>query len=374
MFPFSIPLSHSFSHDSFGCNPFIMYHLLHLGLFALAVSARCTGQPRQGQTQQGQAQQGQTQAGQTQYGQTQPKLAQLPAGSGNTTISTNTEGPTPGLDGLATLPPGSGGPNTNSPTPNSSGASGCPPMMKAVAFNGGMNPGMFDTIGAADDWLTFSPSIPGGPASPHATRGFVPMMAFASDVQTAISMMNSGHEPEWMLTFNEPDYSYMGYTPTMTGAQAAKAIAPLIAAAKGKKTKFVAPVTADPFSKFHDEFYAACNCRSFFSAYNIHQYNPSSAAVIQVLKNYRAKWGDKPLWLTEVAPGGSGCSTSWQQAGQFMREIYRFAKQSGWVERVFWNTGNQIDGGDQNVCNSYLLDKGGKPSPLLDMYKAVDCS
>ena len=57
-----------------------------------------------------------------------------------------------------------------------------------------------------------------------------------------------------------------------------------------------------------------------------------------------------------------------------MRDIYRFAKESGFVDRVFWNTGNQIDGGDQNVCNSYLLDTGGNPSPLLDPYRAVDCS
>ena len=57
-----------------------------------------------------------------------------------------------------------------------------------------------------------------------------------------------------------------------------------------------------------------------------------------------------------------------------MRDIYKFAKVSGFVDRVFWNSGNQIDGNDQNVCNSYLVDKAGQPSPLLEMYKAVDCS
>ena len=313
-----------------------MFALLPLFLFAFLTSARCTRRAQSDSTGKDPA----------------DKLAQLPAGSGSSVNFTST----------GTL--GSG----------STSASGCPPLMKAVAFNGGMNPGMFDTIAAADDWLTFSPSIPGGPASVHATNGFVPMMAFARDVNTAIDMVNSTNPPAWMLTFNEPDFSYGGFTPTMSGTEAANAIAPLIAAAKGKPTRFVAPVTADPNSAFHDEFYAACGCRDFFSAYNIHQYNPSSANVINTIQAYHGKWNDKPLWVTEVAPGGSGCTTSWDEAGQFMRDIYKFAKDSGFVDRVFWNTGNEIDSSDQNVCNSYLLDTGGNPSPLLDTYRAVDCS
>ena len=245
--------------------------------------------------------------------------------------------------------------------------------MKAVAFNAGMNARMFDTIGAAQDWLTFSPNIPGPPASAHAAAGFVPMMAFASDVPTAIDLVNGANPPEWMLTFNEPDFSYMGSTPTMSPQEAASAIAPLISAAAGKRTKFVAPVTADPMNLWLDQFYAACNCQPFFSAYNIHQYHPKSADVISTIKAFRAKFSDRPLWVTEVAPGGSGCTTSWDEAGQFMKDIYAFAKGSGFVDRVFWNTGNQIAGSDQNVCNSYLLDANGNPSPLLPTYQAIDC-
>lgn len=178
-----------------------------------------------------------------------------------------------------------------------------------------------------------------------------------------------------MLTFNEPDLSYMGATPTMSPPQAASAIAPLIsAAAAGKPTEFVAPVTADPMSSWLNEFYTACNCKPFFSAYNIHQYHPTSAEVISNIQSFRAKFSDKPLWVTEVAPGGSGCTTSWDEAGKFMKEIYAFAKESGFIDRVFWNTGNEIGGGDQNVCNSCLVDTSENPSPLLPMYQAIDCS
>ena len=308
-----------------------MYHLLQFCLLTLTVSVRCAPHANP---------------------QSAGKLALLPGGSSNP------------------LPPMSNG----TLTPASSGATGCSPMMKAVAFNGGMNAGMFDTIGAAQDWLTFSCSIPGPPASANAAAGFVPMMAFASDVPTAVNLVNGPNPPPWMLTFNEPDYSYMDYTPTMTPQEAASAIAPLITAAQGKSTKFVAPVTADPMNPWLDQFYDACGCKDFFSAYNIHQYHPTSAEVISNINSFRGKFGDKPLWITEVAPGGSGCTTSWDQAGQFMKEMYAFAKSSGFVDRVFWNTGNEIGGDDQNVCNSYLLDTNGNPSPLLPMYQAIDCS
>lgn len=138
-----------------GCDLSIMYYLSHLVLFALTVSARCTRREAASEAQQ----------------QSPGKLALLPASNNSATspiLNNGGEGASPPT---STTPTGT----TNS---SSSGAAGCPPLMKAVAFNGGMNAGMFDTIGAAQDWLTFSPNIPGPPASPHAAAGFVPTMAF----------------------------------------------------------------------------------------------------------------------------------------------------------------------------------------------------
>jgi len=248
--------------------------------------------------------------------------------------------------------------------------------MKGVTFNGGMNPGMFDTIGAAEDWITFQPTIPNGPGSSKASSAFIPMIAFASHVQDGINMLNSANPPPWLLTFNEPDYSYANSTPTMSEAEAASAIAPLIAAAKGKPTKFVAPVTADPTSPWLDNFYAACNCKDFFSAYNIHQYHPDSATVISAITAFHQKYSDKPIWVTEVAPGSANpeCSLGWDTVGTFMKDIYGFAAKSGFVDRVFWNTGNQIGPGDTNVCNSYLTNHMGGTSPLLAAYAGINCS
>lgn len=246
--------------------------------------------------------------------------------------------------------------------------------MKGVVFNGGYNAGMFDTIGAADHWVTFGMDI-SGTGSAAAQAAHIPMVAFASDVPAAVNLVSGPNPPEWLLTFNEPDYAYDGSSPTMTPQQASDAIQPLLKIAH-PKTKFVAPVTADPTTDWLPQFYAVCNCQSFFSAYNIHIYHPTWDETKSQLTAFRAKFGDKPTWLTEVAPGGAqpACSLSTEQVGGFMKSVYGFAKTSGWVDRVFWNTGNQIGAGDHNVCNSYLLNTDGTPSALLDAFKKVDCS
>ncbi|KAL6719732.1 hypothetical protein ACLMJK_001653 [Lecanora helva] len=259
--------------------------------------------------------------------------------------------------------------NTSSP----GGGGSCPANLKGVTFNGGYDVNQFDKIGAASHWITFGLGI-SGTASPAASAAHIPMMAFASDVAQAVTLVNSDTPPEWMLTFNEPDFAYAGTSPTMSPEEAADAIKPLLAS-PGKGTKFVAPVTADPNSDWLPRFYQACGCQGFFSAYNIHIYTPDVENVKSGLTSFHSKYGDKPIWLTEVAPGGASpaCSVSWDAATSFMDELYKWAADSGFVDRVFWNSGNQIGGGDTNVCNSYLLDSADNPSPLLKSFQDVTC-
>ena len=254
------------------------------------------------------------------------------------------------------------------------GGSGCPPGLKGITFNGGYDVNQFDKIGGADDWISFGLDISGTPTS-KGSQGHIPMMAFASHVAQAVQIVNSGSAPEWMLTFNEPDFSYAGITPTMSPEQAADAIKPLLQS-PGPRTKFVAPVTADPNSDWLPNFYKACGCQSFFSAYNMHIYTPDIESVKSGLTSFHGKYGDKPIWLTEVAPGGASpaCSVSWDAAASYMRQLYSWSKNSGFVDRVFWNSGNQIRGDDTNVCNSYLLDNANNPSPILSAYQGVDCT
>ncbi|KAL8784369.1 MAG: hypothetical protein Q9213_004021 [Squamulea squamosa] len=312
-------------------------------------------------------------------GQTSPpnsssSSSSKPSSSTSSTSSSADAGSTPS-SGSGGTSSGAGSTSSTETTPSTGGggkSTSCG-AMKSVCFNSGMQPSMFDKMTTAHHWITFGLDIPGGSASSNAQQAHIPMMAFKEHVAKAVELVNGPNAPEWLLTFNEPDFSYMGLTPTMKGAEAAEAIKPLLAK-PGSKTKFVAPVTAFPNDPFLEEFFAACNCKDFFSAYNIHQYHPTSAEVISNVKSYHAKWNDKPLWITELAPGGGGCGKSTQEVGTFMKEMFKFAKESDYVDKVFWNTGNQIDAKDTNVCDSWLLDGSGNAGPLLEIFDAVDCS
>lgn len=260
--------------------------------------------------------------------------------------------------------------NHTSLLPASTGNCGA---LKGVCFNGGFQLPMYDKIQSATSWLTFQIDMPSGQPSERTIDEHVPMMAFQKDVDQAVELVNGPNAPEWLLTFNEPDFSYMGYTPKMTPEEAAAAIKKLLDN-PGTKTKFVAPVTASSDGSWQDQFFAACGCKDFFSAYNIHQYHKTSAEVINEVTSFHNKFNDKPLWITEVAPGNANCQLSWDEAGAFMKDIYKFAKNSGFIDRVFWNTGNQLSNDDTNVCNSWLLDTQGNPGPLLQMFESEDCT
>lgn len=119
------------------------------------------------------------------------------------------------------------------------------------------------------------------------------MMAFKHHVEDAVKMVNGPDAPEWMLTFNEPDWAYNNKTPTMKPEEAAIAIRPLLDN-PGPKTKFVAPVTA-LFPEWLPQFFDACKCRDFFSAYNIHIYKPTMDEVKVVLNENRVLFDDKQL-------------------------------------------------------------------------------
>ncbi|KAI4186819.1 MAG: hypothetical protein L6R41_003240 [Letrouitia leprolyta] len=352
-----------------------MCSLLVAILFALSVSARCA--PRQASQKQA------TRNGPGLLSNAKIEDSGVLGSSGSSSSSSTGSSTSP-----TSSPSPNGGSSSGSGSRNaasklvslpashsnftSAGTGGCG-ALKGVCFNGGFQLPMYDKIESATNWITFQLEMPSGEPSERTKAEQVPMMAFAKDVQQAVDLVNGPNAPEWLLTFNEPDFSYMGWTPKMEPEEAAKEIQRLLDK-PGTKTKFVAPVTANPDSDWHDRFFVACRCKDFFSAYNIHQYHRTSAEVIDQVTSFHNKWNDKPLWITEVAPGNANCQVSWDEAGAFMKDIYKFAKNSGFIDRVFWNTGNQLSNDDTNVCNSWLLDTQGNPGPLLQMFESVDCT
>ena len=266
-------------------------------------------------------------------------------------------------------------PVTNQPVTLPSGNGGCRPNLKSVTFNSGYNAGMFDTIGAADSWTSFGTHIAGQGTDRAMGEAFIPMMPFQSNVQDAVEMVTGkqGAIPKFLLTFNEPDHSYeLGPTPKMEPEDAAVAIKPLLDAVTDA-TKLIAPVPADIFSDWLPRFYKACGCQGRFYAYNIHIYAPTAGEVKNILIKFRSLYGDKPTWVTELAPGNANCGLSDDAIKEYMNDVYAFGGENEWLERIFWNTGNRINANDKNVCQSYLLDETGGASPWLDTYKNINC-
>ncbi|KAI9665517.1 MAG: hypothetical protein M1831_001659 [Alyxoria varia] len=263
---------------------------------------------------------------------------------------------------------------TSSDNTTTSTGPGCPPNLKNIMFNGYQNDGTAERVQKWDaaSWLA---PVGDTPEEQVMRPGQIAYCSTAPEVDKIVELVNGPDAPEWLLTFNEPDFSYKGMSPTMDPKTAAQAIQKL-KDNRGTKTKYIAPGLADGKSTWMAEFLEACDCADMFHAYNVHVYTPVLEDALARLEAYHKLHGDKPIWVTEIAPGQAEppCSVSTEQAAEYMRGLYRWGKENNeWVERIFWNSGNQIPD-DINVCNSYLMTKEGVDAPLLQDFKDVDCS
>lgn len=192
-----------------------------------------------------------------------------------------------------------------------------------VVFNNHYKPSQSSKMPGASNWITFDLGN---------NTGQIPMMGGIMGgkkaVQRAIAMVNGPNPPEYMLTFNEPDHLHNKSGHKMGPEEAAKAIAPL-RASPGNSTKYIAPVPANQMSDWLPRFYKACNCRDFFVAHNVHIYRPTVEEAKEEINAFRKVYNDKPLWITEIAPGNGTppCQVHWDEATKFMQEIYAWGSQ-----------------------------------------------
>lgn len=226
----------------------------------------------------------------------------------------------------------------------------------------------FSQMPGASNWLTFAFGT-----QPKQ----IPMLGNDKDaVDKAIAAVNGPNPPDYLLTFNEPDHDYKTGKVILHPKDAADLIKPLLKS-PGKKTKFIAPVPANQTSSWLFDFYNECKCRDFFAAHNVHIYRPTVEEAKAEINAFREKYNDKPLWISEIAPGQSTprCPQTipWDKSIKFMQEIYSWGQSNEWIHKIFWNSGNQINCNDTNVAASYLLDYQDKPTPLLDPFNHLTC-
>lgn len=228
----------------------------------------------------------------------------------------------------------------------------------------------FSKMPAAKNWITFNE---------HQYEKKIPMLGDTADaVDTAVGMVTGKTPPEFLLTFNEPDWNYTTGKTKLTPEEAADLIAPLLNAT-AKHTKFIAPVPAFEMSDWLPTFYEKCKCKDRFYAYNIHVYNRTLDEAKSVIKDFNKKYNDKPLWITEIAPRQANCdaptNATWAKSTKFMNDLFAWGQETKYIEKIFWNSGNKIVlHCDTNVAASYLLDGNGNPTPLLAPFNNLTCS
>ncbi|KAI9765397.1 MAG: hypothetical protein M1835_007381 [Candelina submexicana] len=269
----------------------------------------------------------------------------------------------------------------------------CPPGFRNVVFNT-VAPGQanwqqrFQNVMSAGvtNWIGFSVTPIsqnqnyGKPSfSPDSNQ--IPLIMSPDDISYATNNILNQNGAV-VGVFNEPDFSYLGVTYKNDAAPLAKIAKPFFDAAMDKSTMLLSPALAFTSSGYLEEFYANCaGCEARTSIISIHIYNANPDAAIGLIQGVRAKHPTKDIWITELAPassphqdstnsGGSVCNLSAAETQAWMVKVLTFAAKSGYVKKVFWNTGEwSPDFGDQ--CNPSLTDATGALTPLANVYKGI---
>jgi hypothetical protein len=173
----------------------------------------------------------------------------------------------------------------------------------------------------------------------------LPIVMDPRNVQQAVSALQGGSPPEYLEIFNEPDFSYKGFTPVTDAATAAQAVQPIMKAASSSTT-FISPAIAYTASSWLEDFFSACDgCKSKFPVISSHIYDTDPQSAISNVELVHSRHPDKKIWLTELAPASDpsqGCTLDPAGVQAWMTTVVTWAAQSGYVDRVYWNSGEWV--------------------------------
>ena len=191
-----------------------------------------------------------------------------------------------------------------------------------------------------------------------------------ADVTAAVELLKN-NPPEYLGLFNEPDYSFMGFTPITDAVTSAKSLQPLFDMPH-PKTTYIAPAPAFANSDWLKTFRDNCNnCFDQISIMSQHIYSPDPAFVLDQIRGLHATWPDKKIWITELAPSEASCTLDQQGVIDWMNKVIPEIQALGYVEKVFWNCGekgNAANGMADGGCNPSLTNEDGSPTELLLAY------
>ena len=192
---------------------------------------------------------------------------------------------------------------------------------------------------------TYNVNGQAAPDSPSIDSAQIKICMDPTDTAAALTMITSPNPPQYLELFNEPDFSYMGFTPLTSPQDAAANLTQILAAQT--TTKFISPAVAFINSDWLAQFDTACGqcIESKIDIVSAHIYNTSPDTVISMLQTLHSTW-NKPIWITELAPASDpsqGCTFNDAEVINWMQTLLPQIVNLGYVERVFWNTGGWVN-------------------------------
>lgn len=215
-------------------------------------------------------------------------------------------------------------------------------------------------------------------ASPPPSFNYVPMIYAAQyyetlgDAQARDAGWLAGAQPDYLLTYNEPDNA----TQSNTSTNDAIGAWPLIQALN---LPLVSPAVQNTFDSWEYNFYsliASNNYRVDYTA--VHEYVPPSASsMMGVLQSVYNTWG-RPVWLTEFSPVDWNDTKSWSENDDynFLAEFMWQAESQEWLKRysIFPFTGSNSASPwvDNGYTGTMFLDTNQTLSPYGELYATWD--
>lgn len=189
------------------------------------------------------------------------------------------------------------------------------------------------------------------------------------DVEEGLKMVQSENPPAYLEFYNEPDFSFMGFTPLTDPIPAAQELAKFFSVPH-PKTQYISPALMDANGPWLKTFFANCNnCLDQIPIIGLHVYNPEVQGVMDQINTLHATYPDKKIWITELSPATKDCSMDMAKMTTYMQDLISQMAATGYVEKVFWNSGEwdapAINGAPE-ACNPALTDASGNPTPVLE--------
>ena len=107
-----------------------------------------------------------------------------------------------------------------------------------------------------------------------------------------------------------------------------------------------------------------------------HVYKPSPGEAIAMIETLHNTWPNQKIWITELARScdpAQGCTMDEQGVIEWMNDVIPGIVALGYVERVFWNSGEagRLCPDNPGLCKPSLTNDDGSPTALLRAYGAI---